>query len=187
VPSKKDVTRLLSDIRSGKEGASEALFSLLYNELHARARQYMRQEKPGHTLQTTALVHEAYIQFGVGEEKDWEDRVHFLSTAARAMRQVLIQHARRKGSKKRGGGKGREPLDDAVVFFEESSVNLLALDCALNKLSEADPRTAQMVELRFFGGLTIEETAKTLGISTRTVNDDWKTARAWIKHEMNKA
>jgi RNA polymerase sigma factor (TIGR02999 family) len=185
--SNQDITRLLSEVRSGKEGANEALFSLLYNELHDHAIKYMRREKPGHTLQPTALVHEAYMQLEAEGNMDWGNRVHFLRTAARAMRQVLIQHARRKGADKRGGERGREPLDEAVISLEETAFDLIGLDNALNKLIAVDPRMAQMVELRFFGGLTIEETAKVLGISTRTVNDDWKTARAWLKYEIKKS
>jgi RNA polymerase sigma factor (TIGR02999 family) len=172
-------------MHAGKEGASEALFSLLYEELHARARRYMQDERPGHTLQTTALVHEAYLQLGLGGEP-WESRAHFLGTAARVMRQILIQHARRKHSAKRGGDRAREPFHEAVKLFEHSSVDLLALDTALSQLAEIDPRAARVVELRFFGGLSIEETARVLAVSTRTVNGDWKTAKAWLKYNLDR-
>lgn len=181
---REDVTRLLSDLSSGKEGANEALFSILYKELRSLAKQHMNRERVGHTLQTTALVHEAFLQLGVEKEKSWENRAHFLRVAAKAMRHILIHHARDKHTEKRGCKRGREPLDDALSRLEESSMDLIALDAALNRLGEIKPQIAQMVELRFFGGLTEEEIAKVMGISDRTVRRGWRAAKAWLREEM---
>jgi RNA polymerase sigma factor (TIGR02999 family) len=184
VSSKDDVTRLLADLRAGKEDAAENLLPLLYDELHALARYYMQDEKRGHTLQTTALVHEAYLRLCGSADQSWENRAHYLRVAARAMRHVLIDHARRKLAEKRGGRRNRESLDMVDRLLGESRVDLVGLDHALNSLSELDPRMEQIVELRFFSGLTIEETAKVLGVSPRTVKYDWTLAKAWLKEEL---
>lgn len=181
-----DVTRLLVDLRAGKQAASEDLISLLYEELHSLAKNYMRQERPGHTLQTTALVHEAYLRLGGDEGMPWENRVHFLRVAAQAMRRVLIDHARRKLSDKRGGDRNREALDEELAITEERPEDLLSLDIALNKLSGVDQQIAQVVELRFFGGLSVEETARIMGISARTVKREWRLAKAWLKQQIEK-
>lgn len=180
-----DVTRLLADVSAGKEGADEALLSLVYDELHSLAGHYMRHERAGHTLQATALVNEAYLRLG-GSEKavTWEGRAHFMRVAARAMRRVLIQHARAKYSDKRGGKMARVPLENAAVFEREPSLDLLALDSALEKLSEVNERMGQVVELRFFGGLSVEDTAKILETSPITVKRDWRAARAWLRTEI---
>ena len=157
---------------------------LIYNELRALAKRYMRGERSGHTLQTTALVHEAYIKLGGVTEISWESRAHYLRVASQAMRRVLIDHARRKKADKKGGKRTREPLDRAADIMEKASVDLLELDSAIDKLAKIDPQLAQVVELRFFGGLTVEETAKVIGISKTTVKEDWSLAKAWLKQEM---
>ena len=156
----------------------------VYQELRAIAADYMRRERPEHTLQPTALVHEAYLRLS-GRSAGWESRAHFVRVAARAMRRVLIDHARRKRATKRGGERDREPLDQVTAAMEGVSSDLLALDEALDRLSAIDPRMAQVVELRFFAGLTIDDTAKVMGISRGTVKNDWALARAWLKDEMS--
>jgi RNA polymerase sigma factor (TIGR02999 family) len=186
VPSQEDITRLLEDLSAGKSGAEEALLPLVYDELRNLARHYMRFERPGHTLQTTALVHEAYLKLGGDSDIAWESRGHFLRLAAQAMRRVLIDHARRKRSVKKGGKWGREPLDKAVDLFEEASfVDLVELDSALDRLGEIEKQMVRIVELRFFGGFTVEETAQILGISKTTVKHDWMLARAWLKQQIS--
>ncbi|MBU0753884.1 MAG: sigma-70 family RNA polymerase sigma factor [Planctomycetes bacterium] len=185
MPSRDEITRLLNDLRSGKDGAEEAVLPMVYDELRALARQYMRHERPGHTLQTTALVHEAYLKLGGESDSTWESKSHFLRVAARAMRNVLIDHARRKRSAKRGGDRVREPLDRAVDLFEASAeLDLVALDSALEGLGAIEKQMVDIVELRFFGGFTLEETAKILGISKTTVKQDWTLARAWLKQKI---
>ena len=159
------------------------LVERLYQELHALAGAYMRAERTGHTLQTTALVHEAYLRLG-GREGMWEDENHFLRTAARTMRRVLIDHARRKRAAKKGGAWKREPLDRVVETLENSAEDLLGMDEALDQLSSTDPRLARVVEFRFFCGFTVEETARALGISKTTVKEDWTLAKAWLRREM---
>jgi RNA polymerase sigma factor (TIGR02999 family) len=179
--SRGDVTRLLADLSAGKKDAEMKLLPLVYEELHDLAKRYMRNERLGHTLQTTALIHEAYIHLGGGKDANWESRAHFLRVAAQAMRRVLISHARRKRSEKRAGVGRREPLkEDAAVLSAEPSASLHDLDEALNQLAEMDQQTGQVFELRYFGGLTAEETARVMGISVRTVMREWKIARAWL-------
>lgn len=184
MPSKEDITRLLQDLSAGSRGAEEVLFPLVYDELWALAKGYMSRERPEHTLQTTALVHEAYLRLGGMTETAWESRAHYLRVASKAMRRVLIDHARRKRSEKLGGDRRKEPLDNAAVFIGDPSLDLLALEDVLRKLAEVEPRMESLVELRFFGGLTVEETARILGISDRTVRNDWRIAKAWLKREM---
>jgi RNA polymerase sigma factor (TIGR02999 family) len=185
MPSREEVTRLLADLSAGRKDAGAALLPLVYDELHALARSYMRRERPGHTLQTTALVHEAYLRLGGGEDIAWESRAHFMKVAAQAMRRILIDHARSKRSERKGGGRDRQPLEeDAAVFVEDSSLDLLALDQALGKLSDMDPRMVQVVELRFFAGLSVEDTAKILGISEKTVKTEWRMAKAWLMEQV---
>lgn len=184
MPPPEDVTRLLADLNAGKEGAEKALMPVLYDELRSLARSYMRGERPGHTLQTTALVHEAYLRLGGDRDIAWESKAHFMRVAARTMRRVLIDHARRNRSDKKGGKRGREPLDRAVEVMEEASFDLVALDSVLARLSEIDGQMGQVVELRFFAGLTIEETGKVMGISIGTVKNDWALAKAWLKQQI---
>jgi RNA polymerase sigma-70 factor (ECF subfamily) len=180
----REATALLQRLSSGDAGASEPLFRLLYGELRATAQRAMRGERADHTLQPTALVNEAFLKLvepsGAPPEIEWESRAHFLGVAARAMRQVLVDHARKRRSDKRDSGRERLPLDADLVAFEASAIDLLALDEALAKLAAHDEELARLVELRFFGGLTVEETGKVLGLSVRQVEGAWITARAWL-------
>jgi RNA polymerase sigma factor (TIGR02999 family) len=171
-------------LRAGKKEAGEALYALVYDELHALAGFYMRQERSDHTLQTTALVHEAYMRLGCEREAPWEDRAHFLRVAARSMRRVLIDYARRRDSDKRSGGWHRIALEEAVAFMDDPSADVLDLDQALNRLSALDPQIGQVAELHLFGGLTLEETARVLEVTPWTAKRDWRLARAWLKDDM---
>ncbi len=182
-----DVTRLLADIQKNKPGADEELLPLIYEQLRGMARYYMRTERSNHTLQTTALVHEAYLRLLGHEETDWEDRAHYFRVAARAMRRVLIDHARGKGRIKKGGGWRQEAFDQATLFVDMPPSELLDLNDALTKLTAIDPPLGQVVELRFFGGLTVDDTARVLGISPRKVKKDWRLAKAWLKRELSPA
>jgi RNA polymerase sigma factor (TIGR02999 family) len=184
LPTRHEVTKLLADLQAGKQGAEEALMPLLYDELRALARHYMRAERPGHTLQTTALVHEAYMRLGGDKDATWESKAHYMRVAARAMRRILIDHARRKRSEKKGGKRGREPLDKALEIMEESSFDLIGVDEALDQLAAVDQQMAQVVEFRFFGGLTVEETSKIMQISESTVKHEWMMAKAWLKQQL---
>ena len=157
---------------------------LVYEELRRLARQCMSRERPGHTLQTSALVNEAYLRLVDQKNIRWRDRAHFFGIAARLMRQVLVDYARRRRYAKRGGDARRVPLDEAMIVSEERAADVVALDAALNSLAEIDPRQSQIVELRFFGGLSIEETAEALDVSPATVKREWATARAWLKREI---
>ncbi len=157
---------------------------LLYNELHRLAMHYMRNERPGHTLQATALVNEAYLKLIDQREANWESRSHFIAVAAQVMRNVLIDHARGRQRVKRGGLQQKVPLEDVVLISEEQSDDLIALDTAMRRLSEIDERQSRIVELRYFGGLTVEQTAEVLGISPKTVKRDWAVARAWLHREL---
>lgn len=182
--SRSDVTRLLADLRTRKQGAGEELFPLVYEELRSLARHYMSRERADHTLQTTALVHEAYLRLVGDEDVAWESRAHYFRVAARAMRRILIDHARGKCRQKKGGGRKREPLDDAAATIGMSVADLLDLDRALTRLTEKDPPIAEVVELRFFGGLNVEEAARVLDISSRKVKRDWRIAKAWLQKEI---
>jgi len=179
-----DVTRLLQDLQHGREGAADQLVPLVYGELHNLAVHYMRSERGDHTLQPTALVHEAYMRLVDQRHASWQNRSHFFGIAAQAMRRILVDHARRKQAGKREGG-DRVTLDESVAEAPQRSVDLIALDDALNKLAALDPRQARVVELRFFGGLDIEQTAESLGISPATVKRDWTFARAFLQREMD--
>jgi RNA polymerase sigma factor (TIGR02999 family) len=182
--SRRDITNLLRELSAGKKGAEEELLPLLYDELRALARYYMRDERTGHTLQTTALVHEAYLRMGGRKDEAFENRAHYMRVAAQAMRRVLIDHARKKKTSKEGGGWHRQVFEKAEELSINTSVDLISLDSALEKLGNMDEQLAQIVELRFFGGLTIEETAQVLSVSPRTVKYDWRMAKAWLKEEM---
>ncbi len=179
-----DVTRLLIDLQQGKDGAADELVPMVYGELHNLAVHYMRLERGDHTLQPTALVHEAYMRLVDQRNASWQNRSHFFGIAAQAMRRILVDHARRKRAGKREGG-DRVTLDASVAEAPERSVDLIALDDALTRLAELDPRQARVVELRFFGGLDIEQTAESLGISPATVKRDWTFARAFLQREMD--
>ena len=174
------ITQLLVAWNQGDQNALEQLTPLVYRELHRLAQGYLAGERPDHVLQTTALVNEAYLK--LQGHTDWqpEDRLHFFGVAARVMRQILVDHARARQQEKRGGGATLLPLDEAMVFSAERSGDLLALDEALNQLAARDRRKSRVVELRFFGGLTIDETASLLGVSFNTVVRDWEMARAWL-------
>ena len=181
-----DVTQILNAIEQGDAQAAEKLLPLIYEELRVLAAQKMSHELPGQTLQATALVHEAYIRL-VGEEvRNWDSRGHFFAAAAEAMRRILVENARRKKSSKHGGDKLKVDLDHADLAIEEPSEDLIALDEALTRLSETDPSVADLVKLRYFAGLTIEQAAEFLGISRRTAVDHWAYARAWLRREISK-
>jgi RNA polymerase sigma factor (TIGR02999 family) len=176
-----DVTRVLSAIEQGDPKAADQLLPLVYSELRRLARQRLAQEKPGQTLQATALVHEAYLRLvDKDQARRWDSRGHFFAAAAAAMRRILVENARRKRSQKRGGGLVRHDLDEAQLAAPELGEDLLALDEALARLAAKDPVKARLVELRHFAGLTIEQAAKALGLSTTTAHRQWNYARAWL-------
>jgi RNA polymerase sigma factor (TIGR02999 family) len=176
-----DVTRILSAIEQGDPQAAEQLLPLVYEELRRLAAQKMAQENPGHTLQATALVHEAYLRLVDGEQvRRWDSRGHFYSAAAEAMRRILVDNARRKASSKRGGEQERIDLPELVQPADGNRIDLLALDEALEKLEQQHPDKAQIVKLRFFAGFTLEETAQVMGISRATTERNWAYARAWL-------
>jgi RNA polymerase sigma-70 factor, ECF subfamily len=175
-----EVTVLLKDLTKGNQEAASKLVPLIYNEMRGLARAYMRRERPDHTLQATALVHEAYLKLVEQRSVDWRSRAHFMGIAAQAMRRILIDHARGHLRKKRGGGEQIVALEEDLAFSPEQSVELVKLDDALTELAKRDSRQAKIVELRFFGGLTVEEAAELLGISSKTVKRDWAVAKAWL-------
>ena len=179
-----DVVALFERWRAGDAEADALLTPTLYAELRQLAGGYLRYERTGHTLQPTALVNEAYIRLVDRSHSDWENRRHFLAAAAQAMRRVLLQHARDRGRQKRGGGWKRSPDIDGVIQIPEPNVDVLALDDALEKLQAIDPEKVRLVELRYFAGLTIEEAAKVLGVSSATLKRDWQVARAWLFREL---
>lgn len=180
-------TSLLAQVREGGDRGAEArerLLPLVYEELRDLAERYMRAQSPAHTLQTTALVNEAYIRLVAREAQGWESRAHFIGVAAKAMRSVLVDHARRRNAGKRGGARRRVPLEGAAILTEDPSDDLLAIDEALSRLSANDEQKGRVVELRFFGGLTNEEAASVLGVSSATVKREWRFARAWLYSEL---
>jgi RNA polymerase sigma factor (TIGR02999 family) len=175
-----NVTRLLADWGNGDKQALEELLPLIYNELRHLAHNFLYRERPGHTLQTTALVHEAYLKLIDQRDAHWQNRAHFFAIAAQAMRRILIDNARKHAAAKRGGGAEKVSLDDAAEISLEPDSSLLALDEALHALAELDPEQSRIIELRYFGGLTIEETAEVLKVSPATVKREWTMARAWL-------
>jgi RNA polymerase sigma factor (TIGR02999 family) len=177
------VTDLLIAWSDGDKAAYDQLVPLVYDELHRLAHRYMSRERPGHTLQTTALVDEAYLRL-VDEKIRWQNRSHFFAIAAHVMRRILVDYARRRGYAKRGGGAQQVELDEAMLMARERSSELVALDDALKRLAEFDARKSRVVELRFFGGLSVEETADVLKVSVNTIKRDWSTARAWLYKEV---
>lgn len=181
-----DLTQLLLRWRSGDETALDQLMPLVYGELHRLARQCLRGERAGNTLQTTALVNEAYLRLIRSSQVQWQDRAHFFAVAAQLMRRVLVDEARRRNYQKRGGGMIRVSLDEAMMISSERDAELMALDEALNRLVQFAPRKCQVVELRFFGGLGIEETAAVLNISPDIVKREWRTAKLWLLNELTK-
>jgi RNA polymerase sigma factor (TIGR02999 family) len=184
--SPSQVTNLLQRWRDGNREALDALLPLVYDELHRVAHRHLRNERPDHTLQSTALVHEAYFR-PVGQDfPEWEGRTHFFAIAAQLMRQILVDYARRYRASKRGSGVCMLTLDDVVGLSRRKDVDVVALHDALNTLAELDPRQSRVVELRFFAGLSLEETAEALGIGTATVQRDWTAARAWLHREISR-
>lgn len=183
-----DVTRLLSALAAGDQAAVSPLFAIVYDELRRVAAAALRRERPDHTLQPTALVHEAYLRLASEPDERWQSREHFLAVAARAMRRVLVDHARGHNAQKRGRGEPVLSLEDidAAAPGVVREIDFLALDIALTRLASFDPRQAQLVELRFFGGLTVEEAARVAGVSPRTVKREWQVARAWLRREMSR-
>jgi RNA polymerase sigma factor (TIGR02999 family) len=183
-PESPEVTELLLAWSSGDESALHRLVPLVHRELRRLARRQMAGEHAGHTLQTTALVNEAYLRLVDLRRMRWQDRAHFLGMSARLMRRILVDHARVRQAQKRGGADQRVPLEFAASVSTERSVDLLAMDEALDALAAVDARKAQVVEMRFFGGLSIEETAGALGVSAETVKRDWRVAKAWLLREL---
>ena len=182
----KPITDLLSRWSGGDNAAREQLIPLVYDELRRIARHCLAGQAPGHTLQSTALVHEAYIRLVGGTSVHWNDRIHFFAVAAQLMRRILVDQIRRKHAKKRGGKSITIVLDDEMALSHQSELDLIGLDEALNKLAAQDEKQGRIVELRFFGGLSIAETSRVLGISPATVKREWATARLWLLREMNR-
>jgi len=178
-----DVTRLLRRLRSGDQEAAEKLLSAVYAELRHVAQRAMRNERPGHTLQPTALVHEAFLKMAGNAGVEWRDRAHFFGVAARLMREILVDYARQRGAAKRGGG-ARITLDDSLMISEDHLSDVVAIDQILCRLEKLDRRQSQIVELRFFGGLGVEEVAEVMQISTPTVKREWQSAKAWLHREL---
>jgi RNA polymerase sigma factor (TIGR02999 family) len=184
VSSEADVTALLVEVAKGNQAAEEKLVPLVYDQLKKLARQYTRRERADHTLQTTALVHEAYLKLARQRSPNWQGRAQFFGIAAQLMRRILIDHARQHLRQKRGGTQVVLPLDEALAFSPKHSEDLLKLDEALDRLAKLDLRQSRIVELRFFGGLSVQETSKFLGVSPMTVKRDWAVAKAWLHFEL---
>jgi RNA polymerase sigma-70 factor (ECF subfamily) len=178
------ITQLLQDSNKGDQAALDALFEAVYAELRSLARNYLNNERTDHTLQATALVNEAYVRLFGQETISWQNRAHFFSVAAQVMRNILVDHARRHQTEKRGSGERKLSLDDAVSFFAERDINLVKLDDALKTLERLDAKQSKIVELRFFGGLTIEEVAEVLKISSTTVSREWVKAKMWLHSQI---
>ncbi len=180
-----ELTRLLIDWSNGDRAALDQLIPLVQAELRRIARRYMGRETPGHTLQTSALINEAYLRLVDHQNVPWQNRAHFFAVSAQVMRHILIDHARSHAYAKRGGGARKIPLDEALAVTDRRADELVALDDALNRLAQIDSRKSQIIELRFFGGLSIEETAEALSIAPITVTREWRSAKAWLRREMN--
>jgi len=185
--SSSDITLLLHAWRGGDQLALQRLTPMVYEELHRMARHYMARERDGHTLQTTALINEVYLRLVKVKEVQWQDRAHFFAVSAQLMRRILTDFARSHGYQKRGGGARPVPLDEACLASPAPGVDLVALEQALTRLGETDARKSKVVELRFFGGLTVDETAEVLQISGETVMRDWSVARAWLLRELDRS
>jgi RNA polymerase sigma factor (TIGR02999 family) len=186
VPASTEISQLLKAWRGGDPNALNQLTPKVYVELRQMAARYMRRQPSGHTLQATALVHEIFIKLVDSGNVCWQDRAHFFAVAATMMRRILVDRARAKGTDKRGGQALRLSLDEAPQIGESKDREIVAVDDALQALAQVDPRKAQVVELRFFGGLSVEESAEVLGVSPQTVMRDWKIARAWLMAELSK-
>ena len=180
-PASEGVTQLLINWRNGDKAALDQLMPIVYEELRRLARGFMGRERKNHTLQTSALINEAYLKLVDQDETDWQNRAHFFAVAAQIMRHILVDHARSYGYEKRGAGAQRVSLDDAKVFSEERAGELVELDEALTDLAAVDPRKSRLVELRFFGGLNIDETAEVMDLSPTTVQREWRAAKAWLQ------
>jgi RNA polymerase sigma-70 factor, ECF subfamily len=179
-----EITRLLAEIRGGNTEAQSRLASLVYDELHRLAAGYMYRERPDHSLQATILVHEAFIRLVDRDGRSWQNRSHFFAAAAQIMRRILIDYARARRSAKRGGAQPKVQIENAIVVSDDNCEEVIAVDQALIRLAERDPRLSRIVELRFFAGLTEEEIGEALGISPRTVKREWKVAKAWLHGEL---
>ncbi len=185
MPEKPDITRMLRDCGDGDDSVIDSLLPVVYDELKRLAESHLQRERPDHTLQATALVHEAYLRLVDQTRVEWRNRAHFFALAAKAIRRILIDHARGKKRDKRGGGRKALSLDSALTICQdETATDLLELDDALTRFAENDPGKARVVEMRFFGGLSNEETAAILGVTSRTVERHWQYARAWLYREM---
>ncbi|HMS42084.1 MAG TPA: sigma-70 family RNA polymerase sigma factor [Pyrinomonadaceae bacterium] len=187
MPNSEQITQLLKDWSGGNQAALDALMPLVYDELRRQASRYLKKERQGHTLQTTALIHEAYLKLVGLNQMEWQNRTHFFAVASTAMRRILVDYARERKREKRGGIAENLPLDEALqIASGEKSVDLIALDDALNRLAKLDARQARVVELRYFCGLSIDETADVLSVSNATVRLDWNLAKAWLNQEITK-
>jgi len=184
--SEHDITDMLLDWGKGDKAALDRVMPLIYNELRRLAHRQMRRERAGDTMQTTSLINEAYLRLIDYERVQPQDRSHFFAIAAQAMRRILIERARSRRTAKRGSGGQKVSLDDAADLVDDRAANLVALDDALTSLATIDPRKAQIVELKYFGGMTIDETAKALGVSTPTVERDWQMAKIWLRREITR-
>ena len=187
IPSRSDITQWLAVCREGDTEALEKLLPIIYDELHRQAVRAFSRERAGHTLQPTALVNEVYLRLVSQHEMKWQNRAQFLGIAAQMMRRILVSHARARKAAKRGGGDTCITLEEGVAAAPERDVNLLAIDEALTRLETVDPEKSRMVELRFFSGLSIEETAEVMGVSPRTIDRQWQTAKAWLYREIRAA
>jgi RNA polymerase sigma factor (TIGR02999 family) len=185
--SKQEVTQLLRAWSQGDKAALDRLYDLVYDELHRLAHRYMSRENPGHTMQTTALVNEAYLRLANAVDLKWQDRAHFFAVSANIMRRILIDGARARRAERRGGDDWPIALEDAPDVGQQSDPDLIALDDALNELARVNERQSKVVELRYFGGLSVEETAEVLKVSSDTVMRDWRFAKAWLKRELVRA
>jgi RNA polymerase sigma factor (TIGR02999 family) len=183
--SRSDVTELLVAWSNGNQAARDQLMSVVYDELHRLARRYMRRESPGHTLQTSALLNEAFLRLVDQKNVHWQNRAHFFGIAAQMMRRILVDYARSRNYEKRGGGARALSLDEALIVSDARNEEVVNVHEALERLTEFDTRKGQIVELRFFGGLSIEETAEVLGVSPGTVMRDWTLAKAWLRRELS--
>jgi RNA polymerase sigma factor (TIGR02999 family) len=181
-----DITVLLRRLRDGDREAEERLIEKVYGELRKLAASHLRRERPEHSLQPTALVNEAYLKLTRLDRLNWQDRSHFFGVAAQVMRQILVDHARARRAEKRGGGVGVVPLDESRILDKGRPLEIIALNEALERLHVKDPRAAKVVECRFFGGLSVEETGQVLGIAARTVKRDWNLGRAWLRKELSR-
>lgn len=183
-PLSQNITQLLKEWSEGDRRALEQLTPLVYEELRQQAARYLRKERPGHSLQATALINEAFLRLIDVKNVQWQNRAHFFGIAANLMRRILVDHARRRDAEKRGGPQLRLTLEDVFAIASEPAVDLLAIDEALDRLAAIDEQQARVVELRFFSGLSVEETAAALGVSSKTVKRDWSVARAWLRREI---